>query len=389
MFEKTTEIINKATPDSFLYLLEEIMLDRVAGYYVHDIDSYCDWAFTLKNPYESAKEAGEDWWNDSYDEERLQDEQKGVRGERWNLHMFTNDTLEEFKNSIIEDERKKGNLYTEDEYKSWLNGFEEDDEDPYLQPTENFIKSWSAHNLIKYLEYNNIEHWEGIYDECEVPSVFKYKNFYIVDAEDGEVYFGSQEHEELEEYTPVEDVIEKFNYIFNSLNPRENCKPDTYAYETKGIEMTDRGYNDWTSNEVWEDHLMFLDDEKLEEARAVFLAFCSDIDFDYTQYKYTDKTIFEADRFELFALTDEMINEFFGGASFSEIRDKITDLDDCKHYYTYEESLEEFFETDEFWFAFNGRTEEIFFGKTVTTLKEYTVEHNHDEDDEDDDSVDC
>lgn len=205
MFEKTTEIINNSQPDSFLYLLEDIVLDRVAGYYVYDISSYCDWCFTLETRYESSKEAGEDWFNVIFDEERFKDEQKGMSGDLWNLHMLTDNALEEFKNSIIEDERKKGNLYTEDEYKSWLNGLDEDDEDPYLHPTENFIKSWNAHNVIKYLEYNDVDHWEGIYDECDVPTVFKYKDFYIVDSEFGEVYFGSQKSEELEAYTPYEE----------------------------------------------------------------------------------------------------------------------------------------------------------------------------------------
>ena len=382
MFEKTNEIINNSTPDSFLYLLVDIEFDWKNGNYVEKLGRDWDFAFTLKDCYETAKEAGEDWWCEAYNEERCQNEKSGVRGERWSLHRFTDDTLEEFKNSIIEDEKKKDNLYTEDEYKDYLNGCEEDDEDPYKQPTENFIKSWSAHDLIKYLEYNNIEHWEGIYDECDVPSVFKYKNFYIVDAEDGEVYFGNQEHSWLEDYTPFEDVIEKFNNIFDSITSKEDYKPDAYAYETKGIEWTDRGYNDWNCNEVWEDHLMFLDDEKMDDARSVFLGFCSDIDFEYKQSAHTDKTIYEADRFDLFALTDEMINEFFGGESFYEICEKITHLDDCSHYHTFEERDEEFYETDEFWFAFNNRTKEIFFGKNVTTLKDYTVEHNNDDDDD-------
>lgn len=178
----------------------------------------------------------------------------------------------------------------------------------------------------------------------------------------------------------MKNFIEKLNDIFNSITSKENSKPDTYAYETKVSELTifDYYYEDYDG------HLMFLDDEKMDKVRDVFLAFCSDFDFNYMESDKAERIFFEADRFELFALTDEMIKECFEGASFSEIRDEILALDSCSLHYNFKASCEEFFRLHDLWIAFNGRTEEIFFGKQVTRLETWMIEHNDDEEDNED-----
>lgn len=217
MFEKTTEIINNSKPSSFYYML--YFTERhTNGVWYNPYTSECGlvyhfeakgnsqtFGFELPLNLEHANDVVEEWGGEPMEETG----DEGARAEKWELHEITEEILDEFKNSIIEDEKKNDNLYTEDEYKDYLNGCEEDDEDPYKQPTENFIKSWTVAGLFSYFYYNGYKS-NSISDESCCYE-YKYKD-YILIREGDRMFFGLDVSENLIDFEPRKDEENEGKY---------------------------------------------------------------------------------------------------------------------------------------------------------------------------------
>lgn len=214
MFEKTTEIINNATPNSFLYELWGIKKSS-SGFYQEDGNGCID-SFTHGECFETAKDAAEFLYDEKLCDEDFVEDKTGFRCERYALHKMNDEVLEEIKNSILEDEY----IYSQEQYDEkliWAKEHSFFPNDPrcgekafsYWYPTEEFVNSWDYKDLLKYCEYN-YRFYVGNSCLCKIGD---YKNFvFVYDCETGDFYFGVSDYDRLEDYTPAEDIDDDDEY---------------------------------------------------------------------------------------------------------------------------------------------------------------------------------
>lgn len=165
-----------------------------------------------------------------------------------------------------------------------------------------------------------------------------------------------------------------FDIFCNILESVTNDNPATFAYEMTGYEEPWK----WQFNDIWEAHIMYLYPEKLETAKDVYNSYGgTTVDDEYP----TVKTVYEAHRFNLQMLTDEMITKYFNSKSFSEMYDHISVKWD--HVYT-NDACEEFYTMNGVYVAFDKNEEVIYFGDTKTELTECILEPESDDSDDDD-----
>lgn len=205
MFEKTNEIINNSTPESFLYALWIIKKDR-SGFYRRDDNSFEP--FTSSKFFDTAKDAAEVLFDVKMCDALYPKMKRGFTCVRFALYKMNNEILDEIKNNILENE----NIYAQDWYDDHLNWEKENNffpndlffsekAFPYTHPTENFVKSWTYEDLLKYCEYNDVLR-EGQFDLCKFVEYEKF--IFVYDCETGDFYFGISDYDRLEDYRPTE-----------------------------------------------------------------------------------------------------------------------------------------------------------------------------------------